>query len=103
MPYPNSPGWKAPGPSSDAAHAVARHARTLRHRVHAFLLDRYPVAYSADQIADNLSETVLSIRPRVAELNKLELIEATDERRKNQSGMTAHCWRAVLSKDGEAA
>jgi hypothetical protein len=76
MPYPHRPVWKARGPSSEAAYAVARHATTLRMSVRSFLRDRYPVAFSAYQIADALGETILSIRPRVSEPNKMGTIEA---------------------------
>ena len=103
MAYPNRPGWKALGPSSDAAHAIARRAKTLRNRVHSFLIDRHPAAFSADQIADSLGETILSVRPRVSELNKLGLVEAANQRRKNESGMTASCWRAVLRSEERGA
>ena len=101
--YPHRPGWKVSGSSSDAAHAIARRAKTLRHCVHSFLIDRHPTAFSADQIADSLGETILSIRPRVSELNKLGLIEAANQRRKNESGMTASCWRAVLRSEERGA
>jgi predicted ArsR family transcriptional regulator len=94
MPYPHHPGSKSPGASSEAAHAIARHATTLRMRVYCFLRERYPAAFSADQIAESLGETILSIRPRVSELNKAGEIEAAEGRSKNQSGMSAHCWRA---------
>jgi predicted ArsR family transcriptional regulator len=97
MAYPGTPGWKAEGPSRDAAKAVTRHAKTLRDRVHRFLQEQYPSAYSADQIAARLGETILSVRPRVSELHKAQLIEAVASRSKNQSGMTANCWRAVAS------
>ena len=42
MTYPNSPGWKALGPSRDAAKAVTGHAKTVRDRVHLFLVDELP-------------------------------------------------------------
>ena len=54
MAYPDSPGWKAEDPSHDAAKAITRHAKNLRDRVHGFLQDQYPSAYSADQIAARL-------------------------------------------------
>jgi hypothetical protein len=102
MAYPDRPGWKARGPSSEAAYAVARHATTLRTRVHSFLRDRYPAAFSPDQIADSLGETILSVRPRVSELKKMGAIEPVSQRHKNRSGMSAHCWRAVVTTGGEA-
>ena len=99
MTYPNSPGWKAPGSSLDAARNIRSHAKTVRDRVHNFLKARHPAFFSADQIADHLGESILTIRPRVSELNRAGEIEAVTERRKNASGMSAHCWRA---KGGEA-
>jgi hypothetical protein len=95
MAYPDHPGWKAKGPSSEAAHAVTGRAKTLRTRVRSFLRDHYPAAYSADQIADSLGETILSIRPRVSELKTSGEIEAAEGRHKNHSGMSAHRWRTV--------
>jgi hypothetical protein len=83
MPYPDRPGWKAKGAS-----------------VHDFLRDRFPAAFSADQIADGLGETILSVRPGVSELKKMRAIEAVSQRHKNQSGMSAHCWRAVVRSGG---
>jgi hypothetical protein len=94
MAYPNSPGSKTGGASVEAAHAVALHAKTLRNRVRDFLRDCHPAAFSADQIADALGETILSVRPRVSELKKMGVIEAVIERHKNRSGMSAHCWRS---------
>jgi hypothetical protein len=94
MAYPSSPGWKSTGASRDAARNIAGRARTVRDRVHNFLKDRYPSAYSADEIASQLGESVLTIRPRVSELGRSGEIEAATERRKNASGMSAHCWRA---------
>lgn len=94
MAYPSSPGWKVAGASKDAAQSISSHAKTVRDRVHRFLKDRYPSAFSADQIADQLGESILTIRPRVSELGRDGQIEAVTERRKNKSGMSAHCWRA---------
>jgi predicted ArsR family transcriptional regulator len=102
MAYPDRPGWKARDASLEAAYAVARHATTLRERVHSFLQDRYPAVFSADQIADSLGETILSVRPRVSELKKMGAIEAVSQRHQNRSGMSAHCWRAVVRTGGEA-
>jgi hypothetical protein len=103
MGYPDVPGWKAEGPSHDAAKAVTGRAKTLRDRTYRFLQEQYPNAYSADQIAARLGETILSVRPRVSELHKAQLIEAVAVRSKNQSGMTANCWRAVVNTSKGAA
>lgn len=102
MPYPSDPGWKAPGTSKDAARAVTSRAKTMRARVLGFLTQHHPGSFTADQIAAALGESILAVRPRVSELRRSELIEPTAERRKNRSGLWAHCWRAVVRSGGES-
>jgi hypothetical protein len=97
MPYPQKPGWKALGTSQDAAQAITSHAKTVRDRVLAFLTERCPATFSADQIAAALDENILTVRPRVSELRRGDLIEPTAERRTNKSGMSAKCWRAKVA------
>jgi predicted transcriptional regulator len=94
MPYPRDPGWKAPGTSRNAAEAITSRAKTMRARVLGFLTQHHPSSFTADQIAADLGESILTVRPRVSELRRSELIEPTTERRVNRSGMMAHCWRA---------
>ena len=100
MRYPDSPGFKSRGTSSLAARRIAPHAEALRDRVFAFLKTNYPAPFTADEVADRLGVSFLSVRPRLSDLRRTELIEPTAERRKNKSGMMAHCWRAVLSLGG---
>lgn len=95
MGYPNSPGYKALGTSRDAAVRITPRARKLLDRVHDLMRSRYPEAFSPDQVAELLGETILSVRPRMSELHRHGKIETTGARRKNQSGMTANCYRAI--------
>src|ERR1700722_3667582 len=97
MRYPHSPGFKSRGTSSLAARRIAPHAEALRDRVFAFLKANYPAPFTADEVADRLDESFLSVRPRLSELRRNALIEPTTERRANKSGMMARCWRAVLT------
>lgn len=91
-PYPHTPGYKTGGPSVDAADKIAPRAETLRDRA----LDVIRKAPStADEVAALLNETVLAIRPRITELNKLNKIIKTNERRANKSGVKATVWKAV--------
>ncbi len=96
MGYPDRPGWKASGTSKDAGAAIAGRAKSVRDRVNALLQEHSPNAFTADEIAARLGESILVTRPRVSELRRSELIESTVERRKNRSGLSAHCWRAVV-------
>jgi hypothetical protein len=95
MGYPDTPGYKVLGTSREAVLRVTPRARRLLDRVHNFMKSRYPAAFSADQVAEELGETILSVRPRMSELLRHGKIECTGARRKNQSGMTANCYRAI--------
>lgn len=91
--YPNFPGSKREGTSRAAAEHVAPRAKTLRDRV----LDLLKAdALTADECAQRLGETVLSVRPRLSELVKMDLIYDTGLTSKNSSGVRATIWRAHI-------
>jgi predicted ArsR family transcriptional regulator len=90
--YPDAPGFKAAGPSEDAAKVISGKAARLRAMV-LKQIAKCPAGATADEIAHNLGLSILSIRPRVSELNRAGEIRSTDMRRKNESGMTATVWQ----------
>lgn len=90
-PYPESPGFKEPTTSQDAAIKIKSHAETLRAKVLA-AIEAAPTGLTPDQAAELLGETVLAVRPRVTELKRQGKIEKSGERRKNVSGMGAAVW-----------
>jgi hypothetical protein len=92
--YPDAPGFKSDGPSREAAHAVKAVASTLRARV----LDAIKVASlppTADEIADKLGASILSVRPRCSELFRRGEIAKADLRGRNDSGMSATRWKVA--------
>lgn len=91
--YPDEPGFKENTTSKDAAESMRESAPRLRRAVLNFLEDWFPSGFTADEIASRLNLSILSIRPRVSELSTVGAIEKTGERRKNESGQTAHVWR----------
>ncbi len=91
MAYPNQPGSKGGGASADAAEAIKSRVGQLRDRVATLMLNGYHL--TADEIAKQLGETVLAIRPRVSELVKAGVLVKLTTRRKNVSGQTAHILR----------
>jgi predicted ArsR family transcriptional regulator len=93
MSYPNSPGFKTDGTSREAADKMRRPALTLRDRVLDLLSQGYRL--TADEIADVLGESILSIRPACSELHRQGLVQRSSVRRKNASGMQAHVWAAA--------
>lgn len=90
--YPNVPGHKREDTSRAAAEAMRPKAGILRDKVLA-CLRKQPM--TADECADTLRETVLTIRPRLSELRALDLIIDTGDRRQNDSGRNAIVWSAV--------
>jgi hypothetical protein len=64
--YPDAPGFKAPGPSEQAATAISSTAKTLRDQV-LETIAKAPAGLSADAVAERLCKSVLSVRPRVSE------------------------------------
>lgn len=90
--YPNAPGWKEGETSREAAEEIAERAATQRTKVFNYIYD-HP-GHTSDEIAAALHESVLTIRPRVSELRKKQLI-VNDGRGKNRSGKAAHRWRVI--------
>jgi predicted transcriptional regulator len=89
--YPNEPGWKEGDTSREAAESMSLRAVALRKQSYDFIR-AYP-AYTADEIADVLGESILAIRPRISELRRMQVIR-NHGRGKNISGKAAHCWVA---------
>lgn len=90
--YPRAPGFKAPGPSQEAAEAIKPTAATLRAHALA-VIERGPA--TADEVAAAMRASILSIRPRLSELRATGAIVDTGERRENASGKRATVWRAA--------
>lgn len=91
--YPRHPGSKRAGTSRRAAEIVAPRAPTLRDKVLALLKAD---AMTADEAAAALGESILSIRPRLSELVKMDLIYDTGLTSKNASGVNATIWRGHI-------
>jgi hypothetical protein len=64
--YPDVAGFKAPGPSEQAANAISGTAKTLRDQVLKTFADA-PAGLSADAVADRLGKSVLSSRRNPAD------------------------------------
>ena len=90
--YPEAPGSKVAGPSREAAEAVASDAKRLRDECYALLRTEN---MTADECAERLNRSVLSVRPRFSELKAMGLIFATGGRRKNASGHSATLWTTL--------
>lgn len=91
--YPRRAGFKERTTSRDAAQRIEGRgrARGLRRAV----LGAFELGWTgtADELAANMGESILTIRPRVTELHKQGQLETTGERRRNASGASAHVWK----------
>ena|ERR1700730_15124591 len=91
--YPGTPGYRELTTSRDAAKLISDRAGHLRDLVLMAIENSGHRGLTADQAAERIGETVLSVRPRVTELFMANKIERTGERRANASGVRAAVWR----------
>lgn len=93
--YPQRAGWKESTTSKEAATAVEKTGRaaTLREAVLAFYQAGREA--TADEVAEALGESPLSVRPRVAELKAMGKLVQTGLRRQSSTGRSSHVWRAA--------
>jgi len=87
--YPSTAGYKKEGTSKEAALSID--ASTLRAK--ALQVIASSQGLTADEVAEKMNMSVLSIRPRVTELKRMGRIEETGVTRKNQSGRNAAVYR----------
>lgn len=94
MHYPDTPGHQPPDTSREAA-PTASEAKRLRNRVLDYLKHNGPK--TADECADALNLSVLSVKPRLTELKRKGHIADTGARRKNASGKNAAVLEAITA------
>lgn len=85
--YPNRPGFKDRDTSRLAAAAIAPAAKNIRDLVADCYLFWGPM--TADEAAERLNLSILTVRPRVTELLKQGILRDSGTRRRNASGHTA--------------
>lgn len=93
--YPSEPGYKATATETSRTAAAAMKPTVEMQRQECMEQFRHG-DLTADEVASRLGRSVLSVRPRISELNVEGRIEATAARRRNGSGKSAVVWRAVL-------
>lgn len=92
--YPETPGFKNTTTSFSAAIEVASGAPKLR-LIALKAIKASEKGLTADETAAVAGESVLSIRPRVTELAKNNLVFDSGQRRQNVSGRKAIVWVAA--------
>ena len=89
--YPARAGYYVPGPSKEAALAIdTGHGPSLRER----MLELFKSGWTgtADEAGHMLGVSLLSSRPRCAELHARNLIRDTGERRLSDGGRLSTVW-----------
>ncbi len=94
MGYPDSPGYQNTDTSERAAEEIGSFAKTVR----ASVLNHFNTHdnLTADEVAQLLDLSVLTVRPRVTELKKQNLIFDTGMRRRNTSGKLACALKVTI-------
>lgn len=93
--YPRRAGYKEATTSREAANGIEATGRAARLRDDVLAYFKAGRQATADEVAEALEESVLSIRPRVAELKAAGLIVETGVRRRSSTGRSSHVWRVV--------
>jgi predicted HTH transcriptional regulator len=92
--YPDAPGYKERDTSRKSADSMKDAAPLLRDKCLA-AIRRAPAGLTADEVAERLGETVLSVRPRITELLHGGKVKDTGQRRRNASQRSAKVWSAA--------
>jgi hypothetical protein len=98
--YPAHPGYRGLTEASretsrEAADNIAPVAKTHAAKVLSELKTVYPAGRSSEQIAAATGIRVHSVRSRISELLAAGNVEQTDQRAKNDDGISVVIWRAV--------
>lgn len=94
--YPNSPGFKTPGTSEEAARVIAPKAAILREKLYT-AFQRYG-AMTADEACEVSGVSILAGRPRVSEMVRLGILMDTGTRRPSSTGKTSAVWAIAPEK-----
>ncbi len=93
--YPARAGFKERTTSREAAQGIEASGKAELLREAILELYRSGFTGTADDCAHRIGESILSIRPRVAELKARQVLVATGERRAMDGGRMGHVLRAA--------
>jgi len=85
----------APATSHEAAVAIAPRQATLAARALDVIRRAGVVGRTADEVEEEMGESVLATRPRVTELHQAGYIWAPGDKRRNASGLRVMVWVAT--------
>lgn len=91
--YPSQAGFKEATTSREAAQGIEASGKAELLREAILELYRSGFTGTADDCAHRIGESILSIRPRVAELKARQVLVATGERHRAEGGRSAAVMR----------
>ena len=94
--YPNHPGHKARDTSRAAADAIAGASPKIRDKIYTAI--KASDGLTADEACHRANVSLLSGRPRVTELMRVNLVHDTGRRRELNSGKMGIVWARTAPK-----
>ena len=91
--YPLTAGYKENSTSKEAAEKIDSRSTNLRTECLKIIKRKGNYGATPEEVAEILSESILSIRPRFTELKLLQYIIDSGDRRKNSFGSNTKVWR----------
>ena len=91
--YPLTAGYKENSTSKEAAEKIDSRSTNLRTECLKIVKRKGNYGATPEEVAEILSESILSIRPRFTELKLLQYIIDSGDRRINSFGSTTKVWR----------
>jgi len=91
--YPLTAGYKENSTSKEAAEKIDSRSTNLRTECLKIVKRQGNYGATPEEVAEILSESILSIRPRFTELKLLQYIIDSGDRRKNSFGSNTKVWR----------
>lgn len=90
--YPYHAGYKGRSTSKEAADKINMQYPRQKFAIEdVFKLGEYNT-YTADEVADQLSHNLISVRARITELTHQGLLQDSGERRKNKNNRNVIAW-----------
>lgn len=101
--YPNNPGVKAPHRETSVAAGKSVILKQGSLKARCLSVIAKTGGQAADEISDELGESVLNVRPAVSAWVNLGMLVDSGDRRENAGGNKQIVWRARTAEDIRAS
>ena len=90
--YPYRAGYKARSTSKEAADKINMQYPRQRYAIEDVFKFGPMNTYTADEVADQIKQNLISVRARITELTLLGVLQDSGERRKNKNNRNVIAW-----------